>query len=271
MKQFSQIITALYRQPLAITPAGFESLDAIFQAHVKGERPAEDFFGGQMAQMEIDGDLAVIPIFGPLIQHASLMDKKCGATSYDDIRADIVSAIKNPDVESIILNFDSPGGQVSGCLELAEFIKECPKDIYAFTDSSCCSAAYWLASSCDGFFCSRTAFTGSIGCIMSWMDESKSNEMQGYKPMIFSSGKFKATPHPGVTPDADQAAYIQGIIDSGFELFEAAVLESRPDVDTDKMQGQVMSGLDAVKFGLADDNMDSVEDVADFLDPMGNG
>lgn len=267
MKQFSQIITALYRQPLAITPAGFESLDAIFRAHVKGERPANDFFGASMAKMEVFDSLAIIPVFGPLMQHAALMDKKCGATSYDDIRQDIESAVNNGEVKNILLNFDSPGGQVSGCLELAEYIRECPKDVYAFTDSSCCSAAYWLASSCDMFFCSRTAYTGSIGCIMSWMDESKANEIAGYKPMIFSSGKFKATPHPGVTPDADQAAYIQGIIDSSFEQFEAAVMETRPDIDTEKMQGQVMTGLDAVKFGLADDNMDSIDDVQEFLDP----
>lgn len=266
--KYQRIIEALYKTPLLISPAGFEIVHQVMRAHlVNAERPDKDFFGDPMAQMEIEDGVAVIPVIGPLMQHASLLDKQCGITSYDDIAEDVAMAEAREDVDCIVFNFDSPGGQVKGCFELAEQIAACEKDTYAWTDSQCCSAAYALAAGCDKIYASRNSIVGSIGVIMSWVDDSENWKQEGYAPVIITSGKYKATGAPGTKMTADQEKYVQGLVDSSFEQFMEHVLEHRPDIDTDDMQGQIFHGIDAEKKGLVDGVYDELSDMLAELDP----
>jgi len=269
--KYQRIIEALYRQPLAISVAGFEALDQVARPILlEGKRPDKDFFDQPMPQMEIVGDVAVIPVFGPLMQHADLIEKKCGLTSYDDIREDLETAAKRA-CNAAVLNFNSPGGQMVGCLELADFIAEFQEEaglpVYAFTDSQMCSAAYCLAAGCDQVFATRGAMTGSIGCILGWVDVSKKMEMAGEKAVVFSSGKFKAAGTPGLPLDQEQSDYLQGLVDDAFAQFSGHVLEHRPEVNLDSMQGQIMWGEKAEEAGLVDDCVNHLSDVVDFLEP----
>jgi signal peptide peptidase SppA len=270
--KFQQILAALYKTPLSITPEYFETLDAMLRPRLlKGERPTKDFWGEPLdVKMEVASGTAVIPVFGPLLNHASLLEKQCGATSYEDLRQDLQNA-GNMGVKQIVFNFDSPGGQTCGCLELAELIADFQQEngipCYAFTDAQCCSAAYMLASSCDQIFCTRTSMVGSIGCILGFLDVSKAYEMEGLKAVIFSSGKYKATGADGTTLTEEQAIYLQGLVDSSFAQFAGHVLEHRPEMDLDLMQGQIFHGDVAAQNGVADDTCDSLEDLLEFLEP----
>jgi len=267
--KYQRILEAIYKTPLAISSAGFETIDAILRARlVDASRPDKDFFGNPMDKMEIENGTAIIPINGPLLQHADLLDKQCGATSYEDIREDVQTASDRADVERIILNFNSPGGQAFGCLELAEFIADIQEQgtpCYAFTDTQCCSAAYMLASSCDQIFACRTAMVGSIGCIIAFLDMTKAMEMEGKKAEVFTSGKYKATAMPGTSVTPEQAEYLQELVNSSFALFEQHVLAHRPDIDPDALQGQLFFGLEAKAMGVIDETIDSIEDLVETV------
>lgn len=274
---FRRIIEALYHQPLAITRQGFDSIDAIVRPRVFGatgkfdisaERPDKDFFGNPMPQMEIEDGVAIIPIFGPLLHHADLIDKKCGACSYDDLREELKESSSRGDVRAIILHFNSPGGQIQGCLELAEYIaavQENGTDVYAWTDTQLCSAAYFLAAACTGIFSTKTAFVGSIGCIMGWMNTAKAHEMAGMKPEIFTSGKYKDAGNSGLEPTDDHRKYVQGIVDESFSQFGGHVLAYRPQISDESMQGQAFFGTDALKAGLIDDIVNDLDDVIELI------
>jgi signal peptide peptidase SppA len=269
--KYQHIIDALYHKPLAITTAGFETIDAIARPIIfENKRPETDAFGRPMdIKMVIESGVATIPIFGPLLQHASLLAKQCGATSYDDIREDLENAA-NARVDCAILNFNSPGGQATGCLECAEFIRDFQEEtgipVYAFTDTQMCSAAYFLASACDTIFATRTAMVGSIGVIIALMDSSKAMENEGLKPMIFSSGKFKATGAPGVAFTPEQIEYLESMVADGFAQFADFVSEQRPQVSMDSMQGQVFWGEQALTAGLVDDTVNTISDLGEFFE-----
>lgn len=270
---YSKIIEAFYHQPLALTRAGFDSIDAILRPRVfhgvKAERPETDFFGNAMPQMEIENGIAVIPIFGPLLQHAGLLDKQCGATSYDDIKKDIQSATNRSDVKAAILNCNSPGGSVLGCLELAEYIAEIQEEtgipIYAFTDSQMASACYFLAAGCYGIYSTKTAFVGSIGVMMGFIDSSKAYEMAGLKPELFVSGKLKGTASDGVPVSDEQRTYLQGLVDAAFEDFQGHVLAHRDSIDDGDMEGQCFYGKDANAKGLTDGICASIEELIEII------
>jgi ClpP class serine protease len=86
-----------------------------------------------------------IAINGVLGNKLSNIEKVCGATDYLDIQKASATAL-DKGAGKILYTFDSSGGMVRGCSELASYIKGLPVPTAAFTDSKCNSAAYWLAS-----------------------------------------------------------------------------------------------------------------------------
>jgi signal peptide peptidase SppA len=276
--RFQRIIEALYRQPLDITVGGFESIDAIVRPHLMSAQTPEikngnfvlgetDLFGTPLPEMlEVDEEtgIAVVNINGPLLQHAGLIDKSCGACSYQDIVKAMNQASDNRYIENIILYISSPGGQHNGDIEVAELIAEIAagqKDVYAFTDTTMASAAYCLAAGCSAIYSTKTAYVGCIGSIMGFVDESKAFEMRGMKPVVFASGKFKATGTDGLALTVEQCDYLQGLVDSAAGEFKEHVMLHRKDVDADAMEGQIFYGTDAEANHLIDGVVASLEEL----------
>lgn len=90
------------------------------------------------------------------------------------IQPNLNEAICDNSVACFILDFDIPGGVVTGVPELAAFTRGAAeeKPIYAFTGGQSCSAAYWLASACSKVFCTESADVGSIGVYVALVDET---------------------------------------------------------------------------------------------------
>ena len=63
---------------------------------------------------ERDG-VALLNVQGPLFKKANLLVDFSGATSYQILRRDLQAALDNPDIHSILLIVDSPGGEANGC------------------------------------------------------------------------------------------------------------------------------------------------------------
>lgn len=111
--------------------------------------------------------VAVIKVSGPLFRYANLMTRICGATSYELLAQDFNKAVQNPNIKGILLDIDSPGGEVNGCSELSDMIYQArgTKPIIAYASGACCSGAYWIASACDKILAADTAILGSIGVV----------------------------------------------------------------------------------------------------------
>ncbi|KAK2577761.1 hypothetical protein KPH14_000693 [Odynerus spinipes] len=132
--------------------------------------------------------IKVIPIHGILTKKSEAFDNVLGMTSYEKIREEIEEALIDEEVETIILDIDSPGGEVNGLFDLADFIYEARKSekkkIVAIANDDAYSAAYAIASSAEKVFVSRTSGVGSIGVIASHVDQSGFDEKQGHETEI---------------------------------------------------------------------------------------
>lgn len=263
--KLSHILAALYGTPLLITEAGFETIDAIVRPHLAGKDfnpPANfqsgktDIFGNPLPEMlEVGEDgIAVINIYGPLLQHASLLDKSCGACSYQDIVESLAECADARDVEKVFLNIDSPGGQHCGMIECAERVARfaLEKEIYAFGDSLIASAAYGLAAGCTGIFGTKSGSYGSIGSIIAFLDRSKAYEEMGLKPVVLASGKFKGTGYPGTSLTPEQNDYLMALVIGAADQFKTHVLHHR-EISAEHMEGQIIDGEDAQAAGLLDE------------------
>ena len=215
-----------------------------------------------------EGGVAVIPVRGPIFQHASWLDEMCGATSYERIESTLWDAFDDSTVDAIVLNISSPGGEVDGCSELAKLIRKinATKPVIAYASGSICSAAYWLGSACSTIVVSPTSVVGCLGVAGTIRDTRQAEEKMGIKSYEIVSSQ---TPdkRPDVATD-DGRAQIVAMIDAMADVFLNDVAANRgierSKVDETYGKGGVFVGALAVSAGLAD----AVGTLGDVIDDL---
>lgn len=199
--------------------------------------------------IERDG-VAVLPVAGPLFRYANIFTSISGATSYELIARDFRTALDNPQIKAIILDIDSPGGEVNGVSELASMIYEArgTKPIIAYASGDAASGAYWIASAADEIVISETSALGSIGVVGMYRTDKNDKAIE-----IVSS----QSPHKRVDPTNDEGrSKLQNRIDAMADVFISNIARHRSvDAQTvlsDYGGGDVFIGVNAVYAGLAD-------------------
>lgn len=225
-------------------------------------------------RVERRGPTAVIDINGPIFRYANLFTEISGATSIQLLSRDLQTAIEDPSVESILLNIDSPGGEVNGVSEMANQIYEARgrKPLWAYVGGTAASGAYWLASAADRVVMHRSAMAGSIGVIASIVDENARQERLGVRKHEIISSQ---SPHKRADPATDIGrAKLQGLVDETAAQFIAAVAEHRATTDAHVIerygQGFVLLGPAALEAGMADE-LGSYEKVIGQLHAAAKG
>lgn len=207
---------------------------------------------------EVRDGVAVIPVVGPLFRYANLFTAISGASSYEVLAKDFNSALENPDVHSIVLDIDSPGGEVNGCAEFANMIYESrgTKPIIAYASGDAASGAYWIASACDQIIASETSLLGSIGVVAVYRDSNDQSVLE-----IVSS----QSPYKRLDPNSDDGkSRLQSRIDDLASVFIDSIAKHRgvdpPTVLKEFGGGDVFVGKNAIRSGLADD-VGSLENI----------
>lgn len=202
------------------------------------------------------GGVAVIPVYGVLVSRIGQLDMCETMTAYESLRSQIQCALDDAGISHIILDIDSCGGSVAGCMELADFIYGCRgiKPITALVNFKAFSAAYLIASACDEIVMSETSGAGSIGVIMQHADLSKANEMEGISYTTIFIGNHKNDGDPN-QPLTDQArAVMEQRCKVAYDQFTGRVAKYR-NLDVKAViatQAGLYFGQEAIDSGLAD-------------------
>lgn len=244
----------LLNRPLAMLRTEAEVLASMIQ----GRKPTTAAEGVSRSatyerQYQIVNGVAIVPIIGVLFQTD---EGWCGASGYDWIRQTFLMALTDPDVKAIMLDVNSPGGEVSGCFDLADTIYAArgDKPIWAILNESAYSAAYALASAADKIIVPRTGGVGSIGVIWMHADWSAALSEMGIKVTFITYGSCKADGHPEIPLSKEAVERFQYDIDSMGDLFVETVARNR-NIAADKVretEAATFLGADGVKIGLAD-------------------
>lgn len=228
------------------SPRMMEDEDVVYSAEGSNPRGGYDVVGG----------VAVIPICGTLVQKLGSLRPYSGMTGYDGIRQNFMTAMSDPSVKAIMLDIDSPGGEVAGCFDLVDAIYKArgKKPIWSILNEAAYSAAYAIASAADRLYVPRTGGVGSIGVIWMHMDWSKALTSAGFKVTFITYGERKADGHPELALSPEALARFQGDIDAMGELFVATAARNRnisAQVVRDTQAATYM-GAAGVSLGLAD-------------------
>jgi len=270
------LLSAFVDTPWAILPAKLAVLEDIVLRHVNGEkldpeevqsrihgamRPAQRLAEDPHAQEAglVSKKVAVLPLFGSIFPRANLMTEVSGATSTEMFGKQFDALVNDPSIDAIVLDVDSPGGQVGGVQELADKIYEARgnKPIVAVANHTMASAAYWIASAVDKVYASPSADIGSIGVFAVHQDVSQALENDGVKVSIIKAGKYKAEGNPYQPLTEEAQANMQASVDEVYGKFVEAVARNRgvsvDVVKTSYGEGRVLSADQAVAIGMADE------------------
>jgi signal peptide peptidase SppA len=206
---------------------------------------------------DMAGPVAVIPVQGTLVQKLGSLRPWSGMTGYDGIRQNLFAALDDPAVEAIVLDIDSPGGEVAGCFDLVDTIYGLrgAKPIWSILNESAYSAAYAIASATDHITVPRTGGTGSIGVICAHCDLSQALTAAGVKVTFITYGDRKADGHPEIPLSDEALARFQEDINQMGELFVETVARNRniAAATVADMQAATFMGEKGVALGLADE------------------
>jgi len=211
----------------------------------------------QSGAVNVRDGVAVINVFGPIFPHADLFTDISGATSVETLALRFGEALNAPDVKAIVLNVDSPGGNIVGINEFAKKIYEArgKKPIVAYTGGYCASAAYWIASAADRIVADDTAFLGSIGVVAAWTDDSEARKKQGiidYEVVSSQSPDKRQDPN-----SAEGRAKLQAELDALADIFLESVARNRnskPKQVSEKFgKGGILITEEAIRVGMADE------------------
>lgn len=279
---YPHIISKLRRTPWAATVQTLESVRDVLNASMAGQLDSIDdpeahplvhhsasaaaFLGEHSAAdrpYAVAEGVALIPVFGVIGKHLSSMETMCGGVDVDDVVGQVEQAVSDPQVDQVLLWFNSPGGTVTGVPEAAAKLRllGMMKQIHAYTDGMMASAAYWLASQCQTITSSPSSDVGSIGVYLAWLDQADAAEAAGYKLELIKAGDFKAMGHPMIHISEDERAILQASVDEIYGRFKAAVWVVRGDVPDSAMQGQTFSYDEQLENNLVDSQVDSVVEV----------
>lgn len=238
---------------------GADQLRADAQAYSPGERRIVD---------SVDG-IAIIPVEGTLAHRYGHLDPHSGMTGYDGIQVKMEAALEDSSIRGILLDINSPGGEVSGCFDLTDFIYESrgTKPIWAVADELACSAAYSLASAADRIIAPRTADLGSVGVLTMHVDQSKMVEDMGLDVTFIFAGDHKVDGNPFEPLPNSVREDIQAEIDTLYAMFTRTIARNRSmgEGAVRDTEARVYNTRDAIEVGFADEVM-AVRDVMPAFD-----
>jgi signal peptide peptidase SppA len=247
----------------AITPEMLGVIVGIIGERANGIRPTREEIqariGARAEESEPnDSSVAVIPIHGPIVPRADLLDEVSGAVSIENLQETFRDAVADENVSAILLDIDSPGGDAKMIPEMAAEIMAArgSKPIVAVANSMAASAAYWLATAADELIVTPSGEVGSIGVYTAHADISAAQEKAGIKTTLVSAGDYKVERNPFAPLSEDAESAMQERVDTIYDAFVAAVATGR-GVDAETVQndfgkGRLLLATSAVKAGMAD-------------------
>ena len=248
MTRTDMLARRLAARPLALAPRAVEAL--------LGETPTPQSAGPGWQMSE--GSIGHLPILGPLVQRGDWLTGLFGIASYDDIAAAAEAAFTDPGTRAVLMEIDSPGGEVAGLFDfvdrLAALKAVTGKPLWAIAREQALSASYAIASVADRLLVTQTGEVGSIGVIAVHVDQSAHDQAEGRQYTLIHAGAKKVDGNPHVPLSPEALADIQADVDDLYARLVARVARARgvnPEAIA-STEAAIYRGQHAVAAGLAD-------------------
>ncbi len=193
----------------------------------------------------------------------------------DDMRAALQQAREDSRVKAIVLEIDSPGGEVTASDEIYSAVVKtrAKKPVVIYMDSLAASGGYYV--SCGGRFlmANETTITGSIGVIIQTLNYEQLFNKIGLASVVFKSGKFKDMLNGARPITPEERELVQNFIMNTYDKFLGIVAKER-NLPADLLRntiadGRILSGKEALQNKLID-GLGELDDAFAKAKQLGN-
>ncbi|MDX1816109.1 MAG: S49 family peptidase [Marinobacter sp.] len=219
---------------------------------------------------EVINGVALIPVSGSLVHKYGYLQPYSGMTGYDGIIARIQEALADNTVRGLLLDIDSPGGEVSGCFDTARMIHQLrgTKPIASIAYDTAASAAMAIHSATDYRYTTATARSGSVGVVMMHASFEQQLQEAGIEVTLIHSGAFKVDGNPYENLPEQVLTRFQTESDRIRGEFAQMVADQIGLSVSDVLatEAAIYTGQAAIDVGFADELVNGHEMVAAFSD-----
>jgi len=216
--------------------------------------------------------IAVIMLRGLI---SSSIPGTVGDSMVEDMRAALQQARDDSRVKAIVLEIDSPGGEVTAADAIYNAVTKARarKPVVVYMDSLAASGGYYIA--CGGKFlmANETTITGSIGVIIQTLNYEQLLNKVGLAAVVFKSGKFKDMLNGARPITPEERELVQSFVMKTYDKFLGIVATER-NLPADLLRntiadGRILSGRDALEHKLVD-GLGQIDDAFGKAKQLGN-
>ncbi len=202
------------------------------------------------------GDKIAVIMMRGLI--SSSLPGNVGETMVDDMRLALQQARDDDHVRAIVLEIDSPGGEVTASDAIYNWVVKAraKKPVIVYMDSLAASGGYYVACGGKYLMANETTITGSIGVIIQTLNYEQLFNKVGLASVVFKSGKFKDMLNGARQVTPEERELIQSFVMKTYDKFLGIVARER-NLPADGLRnsvadGRILSGKDALENKLID-------------------
>lgn len=205
--------------------------------------------------------ILVVPVNGVIAAGEDSSPFGSSMASADKICQNLKMAQKDKSVKAVIMQINSPGGEVVASDQIHHAIKEVRnsgKPVVAVIGTMGASGGYYIACASDKIIAHRLSITGSIGVIIQNFKYYDLLKKIGVKSDTYTSCKFKDILSGARPEKPGERAIIQNHIDKVYKAFIQIVADGRPQLTYKQLEnsiitdGRIFLGSEALKLKLID-------------------
>jgi signal peptide peptidase SppA len=255
-----RVLAFTLEHPWALTGEMRTVVAEILARHIAGHHATDEELSAAVAarrpKVTGSGGVHVIPIHGVISPRMNMLTNMSGGTTAEGITEDLHAAVAaNP--RAIVLDIDSPGGNVAGIHEVAREVlaARAKVPVVAVSNHLMGSAAYWIGSGATEIVGSPSSLVGGVGVYTLYNDISAALDKMGIKrTLIAGGGAYKGEGADGGALTDEALLHRKGIVEGFATQFLTDVAAGRgSDVATVRDtygQGRVFRAPEALRAGM---------------------
>ena len=214
--------------------------------------------------------LGVLNVEGTTVYRSTPFEAMCGMTSYQRLERTLKAQLAEG-AKTVLMYVDSGGGEAYGMMEAASNLRtladKAGAKIVAYVDGTSGSAAYGLTAVAHEVIANPSSRVGSIGVVVSLMNNSKQLEKDGLERIYLYKGDNKVALDKDGNFSESFLKTVDEMITESYQDFTSHVANFRgiPVQSVIDTQASVYTAQKALDVGLVDRLMGRSEFFSEYL------
>jgi len=269
-RKLPRLSKSLLDKPQLITASKFQEISEVLEnrEYLKSFEPEAfldvDDLVGDNSESLVDDSVGILRVEGPTTYKLTGLEALCGGCSYTGLLSQMKEFVEQGK-KTVLMKIDSPGGQAYRMMYTSRELRRLADDndikLIGYVDGMMASAGIGLGVACHEVIANPEAEVGSVGVVISLLDQSKALEKEGLKRVFITAGGEKVPFNEDGTFRDTFLADLQESVTDLYKKFTIHVADMRSiNVQTVRdTEARMFKADDALQLGFIDKVMEENE------------